>query len=209
MIRTALCIILLFILVAGWAHLPYVYAATAAGIEKDNVAAEKQDEEGYKRFEESRKLFYDKMAKRTKEWRDLLDNTFFTLQSYAKKAIRAKDLRSEREFITVLSDYNSVLGDLGLMQVILDLGKFVEDKDFMMYFERMESGYERLKDSFSFKNEVFLDRIAKLKNQDALRFEKKLLKHYKDYFEYDLRLDNAQGIEEALKQEDLSSSGKR
>jgi len=151
--------------------------------------AEKEDKEEIAAIEKQARFVYEKMLKRTKEYRDGLDNEFFTVNSYARKAIEAKDYNSEREFINILSDYNSVLGDLGLMQVILDLGKSIEGEKFLEYYNLMESGFERLKDSFSLKNEVFLGRIDKLKNQDALRYEKKLLRNYKAYFEYDPRLE--------------------
>jgi hypothetical protein len=174
----------------------FVYAGPAAAIEKK---AEDIDQEGSNKPEVVRKLLYEKLSKRTKEWRDLLDDLFFTVNSYARKAIAAKDYKSEKDFIAVLSDYNSVLGDLGLMQVILDLGKFVEEKRFDEYFGLIENGFERLKDSFSLKNELFLNRIDQLKNKDALRYEKKLLRNYKDYFEYDLQLDKIGVKEDAPK----------
>ena len=75
------------------------------------------------------------------------------------------------------------------MQVILDLGKSFKDEKFEEYYNIMESGYERLKDSFSFKNDIFLKRIDELKNQDALRYGKKLAKIYREYFQYDPRVD--------------------
>lgn len=158
--------------------------------EKTNeIDSAKQDEEDYQAYIKTRKLLNEKLAKRTKECWGLLDGLFFTVNSHARKATEAKDFNSEKEFIEVLSDYNSVLGDLGLMQVILDLGKFVSEDKFIEYYALMESGFERLKDSFSFKNELFLSRIAKLKNSTALRYEKQLFRHYQDYFVYDLRLD--------------------
>jgi len=174
---------------------PYANSS-ASGLEKaeeleaqEDEQAVKEEKEEIQNYEKQVRLLYEKMFKRTKECRDALDGEFFTVNSYARKAIEAKDSRSEREFINILSDYNSVLGDVGLMQVILDLGKSIEGEKFLDYYDLMESGYERLKDSFSLKNEVFLSRIDKLKNQDALRYEKKLLRYYKNYFEYDPRLD--------------------
>jgi len=151
--------------------------------------AEKEEKEYIENFMRHTRLIYEKLVKRTKECRDVLDGEFFTVNSHARKVIEAKDNKSEKEFIILLSDYNSVLGDLGLMQVLLDLGKFVEDGKFLDYYYLLESGYERLKDSFSLKNEIFLGRIDKLKNQTALRYEKKLLRNYKNYFEYDPRLE--------------------
>lgn len=100
-----------------------------------------------------------------------------------------------------MSDYNSVLGDLGLMQVVLDLGKFAEGDKFIEYYVVMENGFERLKGNFSLKNEIFLGRIDALTNQDALRYEKKLLRIYRDYFEYDPKIDRMVEIEDAPKQE--------
>jgi hypothetical protein len=162
--------------------------ASKAEIELEEQAA-KEEKEEIENLVKYKKLVYEKLAKRTKECRDALDSEFFTVNSHARKAVEAKDYKSEKDFIDILSDYNSVLGDLGLMQVILDLGKSIEGEKFLDYYHLMESGYERLKDSFSLKNEIFLSRIDKLKNQDALRYEKKLLRNYKAYFEYDPRLE--------------------
>jgi hypothetical protein len=150
---------------------------------------EKEEKEEIENLIKHEKLIYEKLVKRTKECRDALDGEFFTVNSHARKAIEAKDFKSEREFIAVLSDYNSVLGDLGVMQVLLGLGKSFEVDKFLDYYNLLESGYERLKDNFSLKIEVFLGRIDKLRNQNALRYEKKLLKSYKNYFEYDPRLE--------------------
>ncbi|MBU1923475.1 MAG: hypothetical protein KJ710_04375, partial [Candidatus Omnitrophica bacterium] len=86
----------------------------------------KEEREEIESFIKHSRLIYEKLAKRTKECRDVLDGEFFTINSYARKAIEAKDFKSEREFIALLSDYNSVLGDLGVMQVLLDLGKSFE-----------------------------------------------------------------------------------
>jgi len=155
------------------------------------AAALKEDQEDIQIFEKQTRLLYEKMLKRTKECRDALDNEFFTLSSHARKATETKDYRSEKEFINVLSDYNSVLGDLGLMQIILDLGKSLEGEKFLEYYYIMESGFERLKDNFSLKNEVFLSRIDKLKNPFALNYAKKLLREYKIYFQYDPRIDKS------------------
>jgi len=165
------------------------------GIVKSDIELEgqieKEEQAEIDNLVKHKRLIYEKLAKRTKECRDALDGEFFTINSHARKATEAKDIKSEREFISLLSDYNSVLGDLGLMQVLLDLGKFVEaeSEKFLDYYDLLESGYERLKDSFSLKNELFLSRIDKLKNQFALRYEKKLLRDYKSYFEYDPRLE--------------------
>lgn len=150
---------------------------------------EKEEKEEIENLIKNKRLIYEKMVKRTKECRDALDGEFFTLNSHARKATEAKDFKSEREFISLLGDYNSVLGDLGLMQVLLDMGQFAEGDKFLDYYDLLESGYERLKDSFSLNNELFLSRIDKLKNQFALRYEKKLLRDYKSYFEYDPRLE--------------------
>jgi hypothetical protein len=164
---------------------------------RENLKAEAELEEQMKKeekqeiesFAKHSRLIYEKLAKRTKECKDVLDSEFFTINSHARKAIEAKDFRSEKEFITLLSDYNSVLGDLGLMQVILDMGKFAEGEKFLDYYDLMESGYERLKDSFSLKNEIFLKRIDELKNQNVLRYTKRLSRDYKEYFQYDPRLE--------------------
>ena len=192
----AIFLILLLIVFLGLS--PYlIYAAPVENKDKAGdktgaeieAQAEKDEKEDIAADEKQARFIYEKMLKRTKECRDELNNQFFTVNSYARKAIEAKDSSSEREFINILSDYNSVLGDLGLMQVILDLGKSIEGEKFLDYYDLMESGFERLKDSFSLKIEVFLGRIDQLRNQDALRYEKKLLRNYKVYFEYDPRLE--------------------
>lgn len=176
---------------------PYANSSTEAELAEQ---AEKEEKEEIESYVKEARLVYEKLSKRTKECRDVLDGAFFTINSHARKAIEAKDFRSEKEFINILSDYNSVLGDVGLMQIILDLGKFAEGEKFLDYYDLMESGYERLKDSFSLKNEIFLNRIDKLKNQDARRYEKKLLRDYKEYFQYDPRIDKIDEAEDALKQ---------
>lgn len=185
--------LLIYVIICLMPFIPGVQAHFVCAGQVVESAKEKEqnrlDEENYKKFEASRKLLCEKLARRTKEYSDLLDGLFFTLNSHARKAIEAKDFRTEKELIIVLSDYNSVLGDLGLMQVILGLSQFISEDKFMEYYELMERGFERLKDSFSLKNELFLSRIDKIKDQEASRYEKKLLKYYKDYFEYDLRLD--------------------
>jgi len=183
--------------------IPFIFEAKAHSASvnparKSDMKAEEFDQEGSDKPAVARKLLYEKMAKRTGEYKDSFDGLLFTVNSYGSKALEAKDTKGYGEFILVAIDYNSVLGDLGLMQVILDMGKFVEEKRFIEYFVLMENGFERLKNSFSLKNELFLNRIAQLRNEDALRYEKALLKHYRDYFEYDLRLDKIIGDDTKL-----------
>jgi len=129
--KVTFCLILLLIVFLGLS--PYlIYAAPVEN--KDNnkseaeleAQAEKDDKEVIATIEKQKRPVYEKMLKRTKDCKDELNNEFFTVNNYARKAIEAKDYKSEREFINILSDYNSVLGDLGLMQVILDLGKSKE-----------------------------------------------------------------------------------
>lgn len=153
---------------------------------KIDADAEKKELESY--LKKLNKLC-EKIAKRTKDCADELDSSLFTVNSYIRKAQGAKDNKAYKEFVILACDYNSVLGDIGLMQVILDLGKSFKDEKFEEYYNIMESGYERLKDSFSFKNDIFLKRIDELKNQDALRYGKKLAKIYREYFQYDPRVD--------------------
>ena len=193
------------------ARLYFVYAGSTveSGKEAEKLNAEKLNKESRERFETSRKLLCEKMTKRTEEYRNSLDGLLFTVNSYGRKALEAKDAKAYMEFVLIAIDYNSVLGDLGLMQVILDLSKFVEEQKFMEYYVLMENGFERLKDSFSLKNELFLNRIAQFKNEDALRYERELLRRYKDYFEYDLRLDKIDKAEDVLKQGNKNLEKKR
>lgn len=165
----------------------------------ENDSADKK--KAFENFKATRKLLYEKMIKRTGDCRDELDNMFLMVNNLFKKAREEKDIKKEKELVTVMSDYNSVLGDLGLMQVVLDLGKFAEGDKFIEYYVVMENGFERLKGNFSLKNEIFLGRIDALTNQDALRYEKKLLRIYRDYFEYDPKIDRMVEIEDAPKQE--------
>ena len=131
-------------------------------------------------------LIHKKMSKRTKECKECIDSLFFTLDGLMTKAREEKQTQREKEFIVILSDYNSVLGDLGVIQTILNMAKLTGDKEFTEYFEFMTTGFEHLKSSFSLKNELFLNRIDELKDEDALRYEKRLLSLFREYFEYDL-----------------------
>jgi len=173
-----------------------IYASPSSRL-KEEKDARKEDKESYKNFKTTRKLLYEKMIQRTKDCKDSLDSLFFTVDSYRLKAHEAKDTKKEKEFVAILGDYNSVLGDIGLMQAILDMGKLIDAARFMQYYDFMESGYERLKDSFSLKNEIFLNKIDSLADEDALRYEKQLLRHYRTYVEYDLRLDKIDEIKDA------------
>ncbi|MFA5363148.1 MAG: hypothetical protein WC335_07940 [Candidatus Omnitrophota bacterium] len=164
--------------------------------EKELEAQKKAAED----FRAARTFLYKKIAKRTRDCKDELDNMFLILNSLVRKAHEEKNIKKEKELVTVMSDYNSVLGDLGLMQVVLDLGKFAEGENFPEYYEVMVNGLERLRGSFSLKNEIFLSRIDKgLRNPDALRYEKKLSRIYRDYFEYDPRIDKIEESEEFIK----------
>ena len=146
----------------------------------------KKDKDLKKKEEASMKFVCEKMNTRTKDCRESLDGLFFTIDSLRAKLHEKKETEREKEFLAVLSDYNSVQGDLGVMQGMLDMGSLVKDEGFKEYFDLMAVAFERLKDSFSLKNELFLGRISKLKDKDALRYEKKLLRLYREYFEYDL-----------------------
>jgi len=182
-----------------------IYAAASLPPEKTkgtpNDAEKKMetDKEAFEKITATRKLLYEKMAKRTQDCKDGLDNMFLILNNFYRKAREEKDIKKEKELVAVMSDYNSVLGDVGLMQVILDLGKFADEERFLDYYIIMENGLERLKASFSLKNEIFLNRIDKeLKTPDALRYEKKLSRIYREYFEYDPKIDNIEASKEAV-----------
>ncbi|MFA5392700.1 MAG: hypothetical protein WC306_03435, partial [Candidatus Paceibacterota bacterium] len=61
------------------------------------------------------------------------------------------------------------------------------------------------------KNEMFLSRIDKdLRTPDALRYEKKLSRIYREYFEYDPKIDNVEASKEAAryKEEKLKEKGR-
>lgn len=161
-------------------------------------------------FRLSRKFIYEKMIKRTNEYKDELDNMFLMVNNLYRKAEEGKDALQQKELVEVMSDYNSVLGDVGLMQVILDLGKFANEERFLDYYIIMENGLERLKGSFSLKNEIFLNRIDKeLKTPDALRYEKKLSRIYREYFEYDPKIDNIEASKEAARDKEEKLKEKR
>ena len=131
------------------------------------------------------RLVYEKMVKRTKECKDSLDSLFFTLVSLTDKAKKEGEIEREKELIAISRDYNGFLGDLGAMQIVLDLGELIEDEKFIEYFELMATAFEHLKSGFSLNNEVFLKRIGELKDQEALGYEKKLLSLFREYFVYD------------------------
>lgn len=169
------------------------------GALKADKAAEEEDKKELENYSGDLKKIYERMFKRTGEYRDLLDGLLFTVNDYSRKAQEAKQANAYKEFVAVASDYNSMLGDLGVIQAILDMAKFAEGEKFIEYYVLMENGFEKLKGSFSLKNEVFLERIAKLKNADAMRYEKNLLRHYKKYFEYDLHLDKINEVRDGLK----------
>jgi len=191
-------------------NVTFIYAAASLPPEKTKETpkeAEKEidmEKKAFENFTATRKLLYEKMVKRTQDCKDGLDNMFLILNNLYRKAREEKDIKKEKELVTVMSDYNSVLGDMGLMQVILDFTKFVESDKFMEYYILMENGFERLKGSFSFKNEIFLNRIDSLKTQDALRYEKKLSRFYRDYFEYDPKIDKIEESKEAIKNREKS-----
>jgi hypothetical protein len=160
-----------------------VYAAASLPADKakkspgDKIEAEKKIAGD---FESTRKLVYEKMIKRTNEYKDELDNVFFLLNNLYRQAVDKKDAVKQRDMVAVMTDYNSVIGDIGLMQVILDLGKLCESSRFMDYYMAMENAFERLRGSFSLKNEMFLNRVDNgLKNPDALRYEKQLCRIYR------------------------------
>jgi len=192
--------------------LAYAGAFIPADMAKRNAdSAESEANKDIEDFRLSRKLIYEKMIKRTNEYKDELDNMFLMVNNLYRKAEEGKDALQQKELVEVMSDYNSVLGDVGLMQVILDLGKFANEERFLDYYIIMENGLERLKGSFSLKNEIFLNRIDKeLKTPDALRYEKKLSRIYREYFEYDPKIDNVETLKEAArgKEEKLKEKGK-
>ncbi len=207
----ALLLLILFLnigLVYAGAFIPADMAKRNADSAESEANKEKKKVEDF-RF--SRKLVYEKMIKRTNEYKDELDNMFLMVNNLYRKAEEGKDALKQKELVEVMSDYNSVLGDVGLMQVILDLGKFAEEERFLDYYIIMENGLERLKGSFSLKNEIFLNRIDKeLKTPDALRYEKKLSRIYREYFEYDPKIDNIEASKEAVgsKERNLKEKGR-
>jgi hypothetical protein len=202
MIKTFAYLILFLITFSLRSAVSFTYANEAKFAEealKADKAAEEVDKKEFEDYLGGLRKIYEKVTKRTGEYRELLDGLLFTVNDYSRKAQEAGQAKAYKEFVTVASDYNSMLGDLGIMQAMLDMGKFAEGEKFIEYYVLMENGFERLKGNFSLKNEVFLERIAKLKNADALRYEKNLLRHYKDYFEYDLHLDKINEARDGLK----------
>ncbi|MFA6357515.1 MAG: hypothetical protein WCY09_02475 [Candidatus Omnitrophota bacterium] len=157
----------------------------------------------YENFKEVRIFSYEKIVKRTVGCKDELDNMFLILNNLAKKAHEEKKIKDEKELILVMSDYNSLLGDIGIMQTILGLRKFAEGEKFMEYYEVMLNGLESLRRGFSFEHGVILNRIDKeLKSPDALRYEKKLSRICRDYFEYDPKIDRIEESEDFIKSRD-------
>lgn len=129
------------------------------------------------------------LSERTKDCSSTLDSLIFTLQSIAKKAHKNKEFGKEKEALAVLRDYNSVIGDLKVMEVLLAIAGLINDIDFMRYFDLMAEGYEHLKGDFSLKNELFLERIGQLKDEHILVYARKLYSFFREYFTYDLWQD--------------------
>ncbi|MFA5231381.1 MAG: hypothetical protein WC416_03130 [Candidatus Omnitrophota bacterium] len=177
---------------------------TYAGASLPKVDGEiNTDKKAFEDFEATRKLIYEKMVKRTNEYKDELDNMFLLLNSFYRKAVEEKDAIKEKDLVAVMTDYNSVLGDIGVMQAILNLKKFAEGQEFMEYYEVMINSLERLRGNFSLKNEMFLSRIDKdLRNPDALRYEKRLCRMYREYFEYDPKIDKIEESEDFIKEQE-------
>lgn len=157
--------------------------------EKNELAEAEMGEIHAEEGKEVLKLTYEEMKKRTRECKESIDSLHFTLNSLALKAQEAKEREGVKEFTAVLRDYNSFKGDLDVMQAILDLAELIEDERFMEYFNLMANAYEHLKGDFILKNELFLERLSKLKDKDALGYEKKLYSLFCKYFEYDLWQD--------------------
>ena len=156
----------------------------------------KNDEDMREKERASIKFICEKMNTRTKECKESLDSLFFSVDSLRAKLHQEKETEREKEFIAILSDYNSVQGDLGVMQGILSMADLIiEDEKFVEYFDLMAVSFEHLKNSFSLKNELFLGRINSLENENALQYEKKLLKLYREYFEYDLWREQIDEVE--------------
>jgi len=149
---------------------------------------EDRDETEEKHIEVLKKV-HKTIIERTEKCRETLDSQIFTLQSLAKQAYKKDETESEKELLFVLVDYNSIKGDLAAMGVLLNMAEFAEGKEFSRYFDLMAEGYEYLKGDFNLKNELFLERLGKLKNKDALDYEKKLYGLFCEYFEYDLWQD--------------------
>ena len=175
-----------------------LYAVPGEGEEELSKEVEEliKEEEGLMEKQAAiMKFVCEKMKKRTKECKESIDALFFTLNGLTRQAGESQEREREKEFIAILSDYNSVMGDLGIMQVILDMDELIDDEKFMEYFNYMAIAFERLKDSFSLKNELFLNRIDGLEDEDALRYEKRLLRLYREYFEYDLWREQVEDYE--------------
>jgi septal ring factor EnvC (AmiA/AmiB activator) len=166
--------------------------------------AEKKYKEEAEKNIKTLKRVHKAIAERTSECKQTLDSMIFTLQSLAKQARENGQIEKEKELLLVLIDYNSVKGDLDAIAVLLKMAEFVEDEEFIRYFELISQGYEYFKDDFNLKNELFLERISQLKDKDTLRFEKKLYGVFCKYFEYDLWQDRQAWTEP----EDESQKGK-
>jgi hypothetical protein len=180
---------------AGFAHasavLPAEKAKETAIPDPESYGASQEDmgKKALEDFKASKNMLYDKMVKRTNGCKDELDNMFLMTNNLYRQAVKDKDAKKEKELVLVMSDYNSVLGDLGLMQSVLEMKKFADDEEMLDYCMFMENAFDKLKDSYSLNNEIFLDRIDNLRTYDALRYEKMLLRAYREYFEYDPKRD--------------------
>lgn len=133
---------------------------------------------------------HESVSRQTDDCKSALDSLFFTLQSMAKQARENGEAEREKDILAVLNDYSSFKGDVDAMSVLLDMAELAEDTEFARYFTLMSQSYEHLKGDFNLKNELFLRRISELKDEDALRYEKKLYRLFCNYFEYDFWRDS-------------------
>lgn len=132
------------------------------------------------------KAVHKKMKERTENMRDTIEGLMFKLDNLAHQEQESKNEEKKEQLCLVLVDYNSFYGDLGMMQEMLDLAELIGEEHLRDYFDAMAKFYEELKGSFNLKNELFLKRIAELKDKEAKDYEKKLLGFFREYFLYDI-----------------------
>lgn len=169
---------------------------------EEGVAIEKEKCEAESEVLRWRKAVHKKMKERTERLRDVIDGLIFKLNGLAQQAQEAKKEAIRDQLASVLIDYNSFYGDLGMMQKMLDLADFIREKNFGGYFDSMAGFYEDLKGSFKLKNDLFLKRIEELKDKEAQKYEKRLLNLFRDYFLYDIRQEKMDLGQDEVEKED-------
>lgn len=172
--------------------LPYGYAGPQEGVEcvlSEDAAMGNLDEKEDGENLATLKNICNKLSERTQECRDVLDSLAFTLQSIARKARKNKEAEKEKEALTMLKYYTSVIGDLKAIEVFLATAELISDVDFTRYFDLMTQGYDHLKGDFSLKNELLLERRDQLKDRDIKVYADRLYSAFCKYFEYDFLQD--------------------